>query len=61
MTRFSDMGWECIDFGILQGDKEDIMKRWLGILSGLICCALCSFSVRADMIWEPQEIGRAHV
>ncbi|MCI9278133.1 hypothetical protein D7X48_09255 [bacterium D16-50] len=31
------------------------MKRWLGILSGLICCALCSFSVRADMIWEPQD------
>lgn len=31
------------------------MKRWLGVLSGIICCMLCTFSVRADMIWEPDD------
>lgn len=31
------------------------MKKWLCILSGMICCALCPLSVRADVIWEPED------
>lgn len=31
------------------------MKKWICILGGFLCYMLCTFSVRADVIWEPHD------
>lgn len=31
------------------------MKKWFCLLSILVCCIFCSFPVKADIIWEPDD------
>lgn len=31
------------------------MKKMICVLAGFMCYVLCAFSVRADVIWEPQD------